>query len=256
MYVLFSSYGNDSLAVMQLLHEWSLRELGEIHVVYSNTGWAAPWWAQRVEKAEAWGQELGFQHHRTTSEGLPNLVRRKKAWPRQGIQFCTTELKIKPAIAWLDEHDPERQAVCVVGVRRAESNARAHWPEWQKYSPNHGRRTLWAPMVDLSSEERDDIVRRTPFTPLPHRSKECYPCINDNRRDLQLLDEQAIQKVERLETEMGFTSKGKPRTMFRPYRHMGACGIREIVRWAHSKRGEFDADDGTGYDCEGGFCGL
>ena len=63
---------------------------------------------------------------------------------------------------------------------------------------------------------------------------------------------------------MGFTSKGKPRTMFRPYRYMGATGIREIVKWAEADRGQYvsatndnleDLDDGGGAGCEQEWCG-
>jgi hypothetical protein len=87
---------------------------------------------------------------------------------------------------------------------------------------------------------------------------ECFPCINSNRGDLRALvsDEARIAHIERIEKDLGYTSKGKPRTMFRPYRHMGATGIREIIRWAAAERGQFDPDDGTGGgNCDSGFCG-
>jgi len=87
---------------------------------------------------------------------------------------------------------------------------------------------------------------------------ECFPCINSNRRDLQELakDETRIAKIEAIEADLGSTSKGKPRTMFRPYRYMGATGIREVVRWAAAKHGKFDLEDGTGSDCTEGYCGI
>ena len=99
---------------------------------------------------------------------------------------------------------------------------------------------------------------------------ECFPCINSNRADLRLLaeDEERVAKIEAIETDMGFTSKGKPRTMFRPYRHMGATGIREVVKWALAPHGRYDPkggndqgelflDDGTGGgSCNSGWCGL
>jgi hypothetical protein len=54
--------------------------------------------------------------------------------------------------------------------------------------------------------------------------------------------------------------------MFRPYRYMGATGIREMVKWANSTRGTYgtsqgelfdDLDDGTGGgSCYSGQCGL
>lgn len=77
-----------------------------------------------------------------------------------------------------------------------------------------------------------------------------------------------IAYVEKIENEMGVSPKtGKPKTMFRPYRHMGATGIREIIEWAKSEKGQYGKpddqltledflDDGTGQDCVSGWCGT
>jgi len=252
-YAAFASYGNDSLALVQ----WSAEKgLKNVAVVYSDTGWAAPWWVERVARCEDWVRSLGFTPVRTTSEGMEALVRRKKGWPRQGMQFCTQHLKLEPGCAWLDGVDPVGFVTCLVGVRREESANRANFPEWTECSPNHGGRSLWAPLARVLEPERNALIRRAGFEPLPHRSRECFPCVNENRTGLRELDEQAIARVERVEADLGHTSKGKPCTMFRPYRHMGATGIREIVRWARSERGKFDPDDGTGRGCDSGMCGL
>jgi hypothetical protein len=80
-YVIFASYGNDSIALIQFAHE---RGLTAVHVAYTNTGWASDWWPARVELAEAWAQSLGFTTHQINSEGMESLVMRKKAWPRGG----------------------------------------------------------------------------------------------------------------------------------------------------------------------------
>jgi 3'-phosphoadenosine 5'-phosphosulfate sulfotransferase (PAPS reductase)/FAD synthetase len=253
--VVFASYGNDSVALIQWVYEAKLKN---VYVLYSNTGWAAKWWPQRVAKMEAWARSLGFYPVKTKSVGLENLVRSRKGWPRQGLQFCTIELKIMPALQWLKEHDPAGIADCYVGVRREESQKRADFPEYIQFSPNHGDRACFAPMATFTEAQRNELLARAGVEPLPHRSKECFPCINSNRRDLRLLagDEERIAKIEAIENSLGFTSKGKPRTMFRPYRHMGATGIRQIVKWAQSERGEFDLNDGTGQECESGYCGL
>jgi 3'-phosphoadenosine 5'-phosphosulfate sulfotransferase (PAPS reductase)/FAD synthetase len=235
------------------------RELDNVDVLYSDTGWSAPWWQRRVEAAEAWAQSLGFRTSRTVSIGLEQLVRNKKGWPRQGIQFCTEQLKIAPALEWLDAFDPGKQAICLVGIRRAESANRKNFESFNPCSPGHGERMLWAPLVDCTDEQRDALIWRAGFIPLPHRSMECFPCINSNRNDLRVLgkDEARIAEIEAIENSLGDTAKGKPRTMFRPYRYMGATGIREIVRWAANDYGKFDPDDGTGggAGCDSGYCG-
>ena len=240
-HVLFASYGNDSMALIQYAAD---RELKSVTVLYSDTGWAADWWIDMVEEGEEFAQSLGFQTDRTTSIGLPALVKQRKGWPRQGIQFCTTELKILPAQRWLDEHDPDKQAICMVGVRRCESANRSDFPETVMDSPKHGGREVWAPLVRHTDEMRDELLHRAGFAVLPHRSMECYPCINSNRTDLRELasNPERIAQIDKIEKELGYTSKGKPCTMFRPYRHMGATGIQEVVKWAESDRGKFEPD--------------
>lgn len=249
--VVNSSYGNDSIALLQLCREVGARN---VTAVFHDTGWARTDWMARVERGEAFARSCGFTVARTMSKGLEKLVRDKKGWPRQGIQFCTVELKIVPAIAWLEDNDPERRAVCLVGVRREESANRSSFPMFQFDSKNHGGRLVFAPMVDHTEEQRNALIACAGFDVLPHRSMECAPCINSNKSDLRSLTEDEIAKVERIESDLGVTSKGKPRTMFRPYRHMGATGIREIIKWAHTGRGEYDPTEGAG-NCDTGFCG-
>jgi 3'-phosphoadenosine 5'-phosphosulfate sulfotransferase (PAPS reductase)/FAD synthetase len=266
-YIIFASYGNDSIALIQWAKEHNLEN---VTVLYSDTGWAANWWEERVIQGEDYAKGIGFKTARTKSIGLEQLVRDKKAWPRQGIQFCTEKLKIVPSTEWLNEHDHAKNLICMIGIRRAESANRANWPEWVSESISHGGRKLWAPMIKLSDIDRNELILRAGFKPLPHRSMECFPCINSNRHDLLELakDEDRIAKIEKIEMEMGITSKGKPRTMFRPYRYMGATGIREIIKWAESPRGkyvpkgqndqgELFLDDGTGGGaCNSGWCGI
>ena len=269
--VIFASYGNDSCALIQWAAE---NELKDVTVLYSDTGWASDAWSNRVTVMEDWVRTLGFTPVRTSSIGLEALVKERKGWPRQGLQFCTQELKIIPAMNWLDTNDPDKKATCYVGVRRSESANRREFPEYQDSSPAHGGRALSAPLANHSDEQRDELLARAGVAPLPHRSMECFPCINSNRTDLRELakDTDRIAEIARIEGELGYTSKGKPRTMFRAYRHMGATGIHEIVAWAQSDRGKFqpsaandnnpapandnELDDGGGAGCEQEWCGL
>lgn len=253
-YVIRASYGNDSVAVIQWAHEHGLEKVA---VLYNDTGWAHPDWEARVCRLESWVRSLGFHPHRTSSIGLEALVRRRKGWPRQGMQFCTYELKIKPTLDWLAQHDPCGLSISIVGVRREESRARANFPRFQWEDPNNGGRTLWAPLNEATEAERDELLARAGVEPLPHRSRECDPCINSNREDLRRVPTDRVDRIEFIETDLGLTSKGKPRTMFRPARKMGATGIREIIRWANSEPGKFSLDDGNGSPgCEAGWCGI
>lgn len=239
-FIVFCSYGNDSIALIQHAFELGLEDL---IVVYSDTGWSAPWWRRRVNKMERWVHSLGFWTSRTTSVGFVELARRKKAFPTQRYQWCSFILKIEPAMRWMRENDPQARAVCLVGVRREESQDRANFPLHVLKSGNHGDRVMIAPLAQMGEDERDALLKRAGVEPLPHRSMECSPCINSNKADLKALTEESIREVETLEARMndefGLTKNGKPRTLFRPHRHGGAVGIREVVKWAHSMRGKY-----------------
>ena len=251
MRVIFASYGNDSIALIQ----WAYENLTpqEITVAYSNTGWAADWWGDRVERAEDWAVSLGYRTTTIRSEGMESLVRRKKAWPRGGggtFQFCTHNLKQAPALAWLDSVDPDKEAICMVGIRREESANRATFPEWTEESAKHGGRSLHAPLVTYTEARRNELIAKTPFDVLPHKSRECYPCVNANKRELKLLDPETMERINRLEIEMGTNSKGNERVMFSPARHGGAIGIYEVVRDALGS-----TEDMFAANCDGGWCG-
>lgn len=263
-YFLCASFGNDSLALIQWAHERGLRN---VVVLYNNTGWAHPAWAGRVKRCRAWAESLGFETHETESMGMPALVKWKRGWPRQGIQFCTEHLKIIPSIAFMAERDPLAQAICLVGKRRAESRERSNAPEWMWPVSANGNRAVWQPLVEHSTEARDALLDRAGFKPLPHRSRECNPCVNSSRADIVLFakTKSEVAKVRNTEADAGLNKKGGARTMFRPKSKGGALGIDEVIDWAKSGRGRyvagqmvFDLDDDTGSDClsETAGCGA
>jgi len=250
-HVIFSSYGNDSVALIQ----WAVENgLKNVAVVYSDTGWAAKEWEARAQTVEALVRSAGFTPLRTQSEGMEALVRRKKAWPMcaSKMQFCTQALKLEPAERLLADIDPDGDAICIVGIRREESINRRTFPEWTEESEKHGGRNLWAPLVNYAKADRDLLLNTMGVEILPHRSRECFPCVCSNRGDLRMLTSDRVEEIALIEDSMGHTSKGKKRTMFRPYRHMGAIGVREVHKWAMSERGKYEPEVAA---CDSGMCG-
>jgi 3'-phosphoadenosine 5'-phosphosulfate sulfotransferase (PAPS reductase)/FAD synthetase len=253
MIIVFASYGNDSIALIQWAKEQGLED---VTVAYSDTGWAAEWWSDRVAAGEKWVKSLGYTPVTLRSEGMAGLVRRKNAFPRGGggkYQFCTAALKEAPASAWLAEVDPDCEAVCMIGIRREESANRATFPEWTDESEKHGGRELWAPLVRHLESDRDILINNTPFTPIPFRSKECWPCVNARKGELRRLEPTDINRIASLEIEMGINSKGNPIVMFSPKREGGAVGIEAVVKNAEGSRAK-DAPDING-GCDSGWCG-
>lgn len=253
--VISTSYGNDSVALVQYIYNLQsldLTRFKQVITCYCDTGWAASDWEDRVRKAEEWVKELGFTSVRTKSLGMEELVRMKKCFPANQVQFCTQHLKGVPFLSWIDEYDPECTAVVCVGKRRAESKARANTPEFVHESEFHGGRLLWHPLYAFSDEQRNEILKESPFEILPHRSKECSPCVNANRGDFKLLTPVEIERVCKLEVEIG-------QPMFRPKR-FGAVGIHGVMAWALFGRSRENVEPGEiseGSGCDGHYgCGL
>jgi 3'-phosphoadenosine 5'-phosphosulfate sulfotransferase (PAPS reductase)/FAD synthetase len=242
--VISSSYGNDSVALIQWAHEKGLKN---VTVAYCDTGWSSPsWHTMRVLKGEDMALLYGFKSHRCVSMGMAALVRERKGWPGNGMQFCTTHLKMVPFLQWLDEVDPERKAMVLIGKRRAESERRKDTPEFLEASEVHGERKVWHPLYEHTDFERNVLLRRAGWEPLPHRSLECNPCVNANRSDFLRLTPGEVERVNDLEAEIG-----KP--MFRPKR-FNAMGIHSVIQWAKHGRdrgsiGEEEAECASLFGC-------
>lgn len=248
-YVISASYGNDSMALMKWAHEHGLRG---VTVVYCDTGWAAPNWELRIAEGEALALRLGYTTVQLKSMGMEALVRMKKGFPGNGQQFCTAWLKGLPFLNWIDEADPKRTAVVMIGKRRAESENRKDTPEWVEQSEYHGDRKIWHPLYMHSHAQRDELLARAGVRKLPHRSDECSPCVNANRDDLRRLSAQQIRKTDVLEQETG-------QPMFRTAKHAGARGIEQVIQWAKYSPGQYKPgqEDLFVVDCGSPFgCGL
>lgn len=271
MIVVGASWGNDSVATVQFLRELGAPEVEDVVILYNDTGWSMPAvdgreaWADRVARLEAWARALGFRTDRTVSIGMEQLVYDHRGWPRQAMQFCTEDLKVGPTIDWLAVNDPAGTALCVNGKRKEESKVRAATVEFIASSVLHGGRALWQPLYAHDTGARDDLIRRAGEEVLPFKSQECMLSVNTGREGLRRAPEVALAWVERVEKNAGFTHSGKPRTMFRPARKMGATGIREVREWALAQPGKYKKggpdilDDGTGPSgtdtgCAQGFC--
>lgn len=234
-YIARCSYGNDSVAMLQLMREHGLKGVA---VVYSDTGWATEEWEDRIQRGEAFVRASGWKPVRLGSVGFEaNVLNQTETgmFPTRLMKHCTKYLKIHPFLAWAKEADPEKLALICVGVRRAERGRERH-PAFMP-EKDDGRH-VWHPLIDFSDEDRDAMILKTPFEILPHRSDECAICINANRDDLRRAPESHLARVEALEAKVG-------RPMFNPASKMGATGIREVVRWANSERGKYVPPEGV-----------
>ena len=241
-YLVTCSGGNDSIALIQFMLE---NHEGNFGVVYNNTGWAQAGWDARISKLFSKLKILKVASFETQSIGMEALVKKKKGWPMPAskMQFCTSYLKEEPTLNLMNDIDPNKDLIVVTGRRREESANRRALPLHQIESMKHGGRDVFNPLINHTVEDRDNLLTSFGWDILPHQSRECYPCVCSNKKDILGMskDAQTITKVRDIELYLGHTSKGKPRVMFRPYRVGGAIGIDEVVNWS-KKRGYKSAE--------------
>lgn len=257
------SYGNDSIALLQWLHEYAIKHpgaLGKVVVLYNDTGWAASWWAARVQNGGLLASRMGFLTAQTKSIGMEELVHRHNAWPNSFMKFCTEELKIDPTLSWLNANDPEGKAELICGVRREESHKRRLWPEYEESSPKNLGRPFWSPMVEVKEKERNALIERAGWQVLPHRSRECR-CVLANSQDIKRWSEQDILDIEKVEASLKVLKvlrgqggeEDENQYMFRPSSKKGRPqGIRAVVEWAKSVDTKTEPHESSG--CDSGFC--
>lgn len=142
--------------------------------------------------------------------GRPSpMVRRcvlHATYPRRTLRWCTSELKLAPIRSFYHQHDGT--VVSVVGVRAAESAARAELPEWEIGDPIDA--IVWRPLIAWSDADVFAILRRHGVAPNPlylqgcHRVG-CWPCIHARKEDYAVLrhDVRRVAALRALEAALG-----------------------------------------------------
>lgn len=130
---------------------------------------------------------------------------KKGMFPSRTRRFCTQILKIFVAQKIMRSvHDEGLLPVNVVGIRAAESAARAQLPERELSTTLDCM--VWRPLIAWSEQDVIDIHKRHNVNPNPlylrgARRVGCWPCIQAGKAELRMLaqDEHRIRVIERLE---------------------------------------------------------
>lgn len=198
--IICSNSGDESIALVQWAYEAALQQ---VQVLRIDTGWAAERWSKQVELAEAHAQACGFKTETIVSQiSFADAVLGRGEFPSEKFQWCSALLKGLPFLDWLDTWDPACQAIILIAKRRSAAKAHRTLSEWIDKCEFHNDRTVWHPLLDIETKERDTLLLRAGFTPLNHRSLECDPCVNSNLSDLKRLTEFDIRKIQELEASI------------------------------------------------------
>lgn len=181
-------------------------------------------------------------------KGFRDICIQKKMFPTGKKRFCTIELKMKPTFdyikTWLERG---YKVVNVVGVRKQESQKRKNQNKYstafcgvlpkskkaaKAYYTKENAFRVFAPIIDWDEAQVYDYNTQngTKNNPLYKRGfmrVGCYPCVFSNQREISMLDDFGIKRIEKLEKEVS-KKASKEVTFF--YKDNKPCGIREIKK--------------------------
>ena len=195
---------------------------------------------------------------------MPDLVKKKGAFPPRVLRFCTQELKVLPIKKFISDFREAHgvEPINVVGIRAEESLRRSKFLEWEDGGPM-GCDT-WRPLIDWLVGDVIEIHSKHNVPPCPLYLREnnpasrvgCYPCIMSRKKEILAVsteDSWRIDEIRGLEKEVGdalearlakkgetLESAGRERPSFFQAR-LGtdekSWPIDKVVEWAKTSRG-------------------
>ncbi len=213
MHILVGNFGNQSMALLQ----WAIESnLSNAYFASINTGWTGHNWNARVEKAQEYASSHNISPIRLKSPiGFASLVRQRKEFPSQEFKWCASLLKGSVLNAWLDEIDPQGQAIILLAKQKTSSNRHNTLTEFIEESEHYGDRKVWYPLVEHTLIQRNALISRTPFELLTTRSLECNPCIYTTVEELSEMHLDDVNKLRTLEQQLGRSMCTSNRTAHR-----------------------------------------
>lgn len=198
------SGGKDSAA----LSLWLTEQGVEHRRVFADTGWEHPWTYEYLRGPLT--AKLGhIDEVKSQGGGMVEWIEKKAMFPSRPRRFCTTELKVKPLIAYFRRAQDEiGEVISAVGIRAAESEARSKLEEVE-WSDDFDC-DIWRPLLRWSEQDVIDMHKRHGLAPNPLYLKGasrvgCFPCIFSGKEDIKLVSDlmpDRIAVLRALEAEM------------------------------------------------------
>lgn len=203
------SGGKDSTALCLWLQERGV----PYTAVHMDTGWEHPLTDTYIR--EVLEPRIGPITWIVPERGFAALCRRKGIFPSRSTRFCTEHLKMLPFLSWIEEHHPDG-IVSAIGIRAAESGARANLPRYERTEWGWTWRPLlaWSEADVIAIHKRHHMAPNPLYLPPYNCSRVgCWPCIFARKAEIAMiarLDPGRIDLIRQLEAELwsGMTRVG------------------------------------------------
>ncbi len=247
--VVSASGGKDSTALLLALREASV----PFRAVFADTQWEA---AETYEYLDLLRARICPIDVVAAPGGMVGKMRVRAGFARAVSGGAPQSSRSSPCAATTTTRQAKTglDTVSTVGIRAAESNARAQMPVWEDSDDWGGY--VWRPLLDWTIGDVLAIHHRhgVPVNPLYRRGHNrvgCYPCVFSNKEEIRLIALHApkrIRQIAALEREL--TAERSVRNRERPGRYAhpratfflsfdrgGPKPIREVVAWSKTERG-------------------
>jgi 3'-phosphoadenosine 5'-phosphosulfate sulfotransferase (PAPS reductase)/FAD synthetase len=149
-------------------------------------------------------------------------------------RFCTTDLKLEPAKAFINQF--EGQKVMLVGVRRDESAARANAKRME--FDEFYQCPIWRPLVEWTADDvfnylKEHDVEPNPLYKMGFKRVGCFPCIMANKDEIYEIAQQFPEHIDRIRE----WEKMVGRTFFAPLKKGRINWIDDVVAWSGGNNG-------------------
>lgn len=267
------SGGKDSTALLLWVVHKSGLPLNRVRVTFCDTGNEDPITYEHLELLRRTVIEpagiIGGLETLIPPLQFFDLCFAKGRFPSRKAQFCTVDLKIEPTRLWVQARWTEGEDVVLLNGKRVdESNERKISMKDQptRYFSDYWGCEEWAAIrdwkfADVLAIHEEFGVPLNPLYAMGASRVGCWPCVNCGKTEIRLVAKHRPEKIakieseeKRQETELGRVStfyhgKTAPKRWHdRTYtdsdgKVWGTAGIRNIVKWAHTKHGGKDPLD-------------
>lgn len=219
----------------------------QIKVIFSDTSWEKDSTYKEIDsirsKLQTYNIEFKTLKNEKYPNGLPDLIKSKKAFPIRNTKFCTELLKMIPAIDYYKElYSKGFEIISLVGKRRDESEDRKDIKDKEIYNYKDWSFTIFHPIADWSETDVYSFLEESWGIPSSYfegnRRVGCDECFQADLKSISLMSEDKIQIMEAVEKEISqYYDDKAPTFFFRRNKNFpdGFAPIREIVNYAKEK---------------------